>query len=121
MKIQVNTQDNKFDPVTITLSGAQAGVVQEVRALNGLNGMETIYTGTAGPDGTLAIPVPQGFGGHYIFSLRAMAPGQADKVEQFRYAGQDGDVINFAQVVEAATSTPTSSFASRSAATTEVK
>lgn len=97
MEIHANTTKDIYNPVTLMLSGAPAGVVQEVRMQNSLNGVESVYTGTAGADGSMSLPVPAGFGGHFSFSVRSMLPGQADKVESYRRSGQDGDVIRFAQ------------------------
>lgn len=124
MDIHANTTKNINNPVTLTLSGAPAGVVQEVRMQNSLNGVESVYTGTAGADGTLSLPIPQGFGGHFSFTVRSMIPGQADKVDSFRLSGQDGDAIHFASFGSASSSphTVTSAQAApRSVVPAEVK
>jgi len=122
----VTNPNDQANPVALTLSGAPAGVVIEVRMQNSLNGVETVYTGTSAPDGTLPIPVPPGFGGHFAFSTRAMVVGQADKIESFRRYAQEGDGIHFAQIVApiataAPTNAPAPAVSFRSVAAPEVK
>jgi len=85
MQIKADQKDGAY---ILTLSGAPAGSVVEVRFQNTMNGNNSVSTTEVDGNGNSTIPLPRDFGQHMAMSLRVLTVENSEEVHNMIYVPQ---------------------------------
>lgn len=121
MQIQADQKDGAYN---LTLSGAPAGSVVEVRFQNTMNGNNVVNTVEVDGSGNALVGTPRDFGQHMAISARVLTVENSEEVHNLVYVTQPkgstslivvDSVTNNAQQFKPAQTAPASAFATRPA------